>query len=89
MAEVAQRFVDSHPDAFDGDAVSYLRTVYCDPNLDVGVRIDAARAAAKFERPALGAVMVKDVSTPQSPEAAKTRIMELIAKGLGGVEIDG
>ena len=41
------------PGAFHGDPVEYLMTVYKDPSVAEATRIDAAKAAAPYIRPAL------------------------------------
>lgn len=56
--KAAEAIKGAIPDAFDGDAVSYLMTVYKNPSNDMHVRIDAAKAAAPYERPRLAAVEV-------------------------------
>lgn len=42
--------------AFDGDAHALLMTVYKDPIHEWPIRIDAAKAAIRFEKPALANV---------------------------------
>lgn len=44
------------PEAFTGDAHALLMTVYKDPSQEMSLRIDAAKAAIKFEKPALSSV---------------------------------
>jgi hypothetical protein len=41
-----------------GDALGFLRAVYNNESLPLGVRLDAARTAIKYETPALSAVAV-------------------------------
>ena len=41
---------------FDGDALAYLMSVYKDPLKPENLRIDAAKAAIRYERPALAPV---------------------------------
>jgi hypothetical protein len=60
--KVVQQFQIDHPDAFPGDAVSLLQCIYRDAALPLEVRIDAAKAVARFERPQLAAVMTNDAS---------------------------
>ena len=43
-------------DAFEGDAHALLMSVYKNPAHDWNLRIDAAKAAIRYERPALSAV---------------------------------
>jgi hypothetical protein len=51
MKAVVQEFSATVPDAFAGDAVAFLQTVYKDPRIPLHVRLDAAAKAARFERP--------------------------------------
>jgi hypothetical protein len=62
VAKVVKQFQIDHPDAFQGDAVSLMQCVYRDASLPLDVRIDAAKAVARFERPQLAAVMTSDAS---------------------------
>jgi hypothetical protein len=80
--QVVAQFQVDHPDAFPGDAVSLLQCVYKNPDLPLEVRIDAASKACRFERPALAATLVRDM-TPASatPGAIDARITELLLKG--------
>ena len=55
MKVVADEFADAVPDAFAGDGVAFLQTVYKDPKLPLSTRLDAASKAARFERPMLSA----------------------------------
>jgi len=50
MKAVVQEFSATVPDAFAGDAVAFLQTVYKDPIIPLRVRLDAAAKAARFER---------------------------------------
>ena len=61
MRELVSRFEIQHPDAFPGDAVSLLQCIYRDQSLPLDVRIDAAGKAARFERPTLAAVAVREM----------------------------
>lgn len=56
VAEAAGALHSAIPDAFRGDAHTLLMTVYKDPSKDMALRIDAAKAAIRFEKPALSAV---------------------------------
>ena len=53
MKAVAEEFAEMVPDAFAGDGVALLQTIYKDPKLPLGIRMDAAAKAARFERPML------------------------------------
>lgn len=51
-------------ECFDGDAHALLMTVYKNKALELPLRVDAAKAAIRYEKPALAAVEVKaDVNT--------------------------
>ena len=43
-------------EAFDGDAHMFLILIYKNPGLPLNLRVDAAKAAIRFEKPALTAV---------------------------------
>jgi hypothetical protein len=60
--QIVQQFQINHPDAFPGDAVSLMQCIYRDASLPLEIRLDAASKAARFERPALAAVMTNDAS---------------------------
>lgn len=62
-------------DVFDGDAHALLMCVYKDGQRPIDIRIEAAKAAVKYEKPALQAVTLEgDVTQrfvsqkPMSPE---------------------
>ena len=55
IAQVAERV----PDAFKGDAHALLISVYTDPAFDMPLRMDAAKAAIRFEKPALASQTIK------------------------------
>jgi len=55
-AEVAKQIADAIPGAFAGDAHALLVAVYKDPSLEWPMRIDAAKAAVRYEKPALASV---------------------------------
>lgn len=44
------------PNSFDGDSHALLQLVYRDPRLDWPLRLDAAKAAIRFEKPSLAAI---------------------------------
>ena len=54
------------PKAFEGDAHAFLVAVYKDPSHPYELRIDAAKAAVRYEKPALATSSV----TIQNPLAA-------------------
>lgn len=47
------------PDAFTGDAHAYLMAVYKDPRNETALRVDAAKAAIRYEKPALSSVQAQ------------------------------
>ena len=55
-AESAALLSEIIPDAFDGDGHAYLMSIYKNPKYDTPTRIDAAKAAIRYEKPALAAV---------------------------------
>ncbi len=88
---VIERFETETPEAFQGNALALLQMVYRTQTLPLEVRIDAASKAIRFETPALGATLVRDVTPPASPAELDRRITELLQKGLRGAVtvIDG
>jgi hypothetical protein len=81
-AAVVAKIGEILPDAFEGDGVALLQVVYRDPSHPLALRLDAAYKAARYERPALAATLVKgelaDV-TRLPPADRKRRIAELLA----------
>ena len=63
---VVAQFEATTPNVFEGGALALMQLIYRDPSQDMGLRLDAAKSAAKFERPVLSAVALQ-----QTP---KTRI---------------
>jgi hypothetical protein len=41
---------------FEGDGVAFLQTIYKNPKMPIEMRVDCAKNAARFERPALSSV---------------------------------
>jgi hypothetical protein len=56
LAELAEKATALIAEPFDGDAQAFLMFVYKDPSKDMHLRIDAAKAAIRYEKPALQAV---------------------------------
>ena len=56
MKEMAAQIGKAVGGAFEGDALAYLMSVYKDPSKPENLRIDAAKAAIRYERPALAPV---------------------------------
>jgi hypothetical protein len=59
MKAVEKEFAEKVPEAFAGDGVAFLQTVYKDPRQSLNVRMDAAAKAARFERPMLASTNVR------------------------------
>lgn len=61
---------------FEGDAHALLMLIYKDKTRDIELRIDAAKAAIRFEKPALGHIESKNEHTvryvARVPSKAKT-----------------
>jgi hypothetical protein len=60
------------PDAFIGDAHTLLMTIYKNPTFDMAVRLDAAKAAAPYEKPKLASTEFK--GDPDKPVQHKFTI---------------
>jgi hypothetical protein len=76
LAAAAEQMVDalgSH--AFAGDALALLQLVYRDGRQPIELRLDAARAAAPYERPRLSA-MTASVETGLTLEQLVLRSLE-------------
>ena len=56
MKEMAAQIEKAVGGAFEGDALAYLMSIYKDPTMPENLRIDAAKAAIRYERPALAPV---------------------------------
>jgi hypothetical protein len=56
MKELAAQIGKAVGSAFEGDALAYLMSIYKDPSKPENLRIDAAKAAIRYERPALAPV---------------------------------
>jgi hypothetical protein len=54
LLDNAKEIIGSEP--FDGDAHAFLILTYKDKSLPLNLRLDAAKAAIRFEKPALTAV---------------------------------
>lgn len=78
-----------HAPDFHGDALEYLQAAYRGEITPDPLRMQAAAQALKFERPALAAVMTKNVDTapPSTSAALDKQIMDLLRRGLGNVKV--
>jgi hypothetical protein len=73
MQVVAEKLKQAVPDAFEGDGVAYMQSVYRDPSFPQELRLDAAAKAARFERPTLAAIAM------QQPPRARLDLSVLTA----------
>src|SRR5690349_18764036 len=85
-AEMASRLAEAtdyvpapEPEFFRGDAHSLLRLVYRDPRFPMETRIDCAKAAIRFERPALTAAHVAHSTAPSRQVLAQMTTDQLRA----------
>lgn len=65
----AAQIAEALPGAFDGDAHALLMLVYKDPAHEWPLRIDAAKAAIRFEKPALANTTIDADITHRHEEA--------------------
>ena len=56
IQEKAKKLEALVPGAFEGDAHALLMAVYKDPAHELTLRVDAAKAAIRYEKPALSSV---------------------------------
>ena len=66
VEEAATTLATIIPGAFQGDAHAYMMAIYKDPSLPVELRLDAAKAAARYEKPALSSVTANITHKPAS-----------------------
>jgi hypothetical protein len=78
-AETIGQAVDG---AFEGDAHAFLMAVYKDPGKPDDVRLDAAKAAIRYEKPALAAVAHSGRLTVD-PSTATDEQLAAVAFGQG------
>lgn len=62
--QTAKALAASIPDAFTGDAHALLMAVYKDPAQPIELRVDAAKAAVRYEKPALSSVTATHTHLP-------------------------
>lgn len=88
-AAIVAEVMGKRPPDFEGDALEYLQAAYRGEITPDPLRMQAAAQALKFERPALAAVMTKNVDTapPSTSAALDEQIMALLRKGLGNVAV--
>jgi hypothetical protein len=56
MQEAAAALADVLPDAFQGDAHALLMSIYKNTDKPIELRLDAAKAAIRYEKPALASI---------------------------------
>jgi hypothetical protein len=56
MQRAAETISETVENAFDGDSHALLMTVYKDPKQEWPIRLDAAKAAIRYEKPSLASV---------------------------------
>lgn len=78
LAQVVEQLVDQIPDRFRGDAHEFLRVTYSDPRLPLDIRLDAAKAAIRFEKPSLTASHVEVSHTPKQRTLQQLSTVQLI-----------
>lgn len=86
MKVVADEFAEAVPDAFAGDGVAFLQTVYKDPKLPLSTRLDAAAKAARFERPMLSATNMRVIRSIEDLSEEELMVLAgMEGKGEGDV----
>lgn len=66
------------PGLFEGDAHAFLMAVYKNPNLDTRTRLEAARVAVSYEKPALSRVEQKTDLTMHDKRTVEEQKAELV-----------
>jgi hypothetical protein len=91
LGEVIEQVKASLACAFDGDAHALLIHVYRDPNVPLSIRLDAAKAALRYEKPALAAIdhcgsktVTLDMPAYSDLEVAR-RLAFLLARGAAAI----
>ena len=73
-------------DAFTGDAHALLMQIYKDPNQPIELRLDAAKAAIRYEKPALAAVEVNATIKRDANDLTDAELEQLIVGSPEGQE---
>jgi hypothetical protein len=69
--------------AFEGDAHSLLIAIYKDGSMPIGLRLDAAKAAVRYEKPTLAAVQHSSkLDTRPASELTDDELAAIAAGGL-------
>lgn len=87
--EAAARLTEAIPEAFRGDAHALLMVVYKDTSLPLPLRVDAAKAALRYEKPALSSVTATIHHQPSAAlhdDDLARRIAQLESETAGGPE---
>lgn len=89
-AEAVARVEEKLQGAFEGDAHALLVAVYKDGDLPLPVRIDAAKAAIRYEKPALAPqdAAAKDPSQKALPERLKEYAREEAIEASAGKVVE-
>jgi len=82
MAAAAQAIAAAIPGAFEGDAHALLVAIYKNPKQPIELRLDAAKAAIRFEKPALASTTV-DASLRRSPADFTDAELAILVAGEG------
>jgi hypothetical protein len=83
LRDLERTLVDVIPDAFKGDAHALLMMIYKDPAQPIELRLDAAKAAVRYEKPALASTTV-DASVRRSISDFSDAELAALAGALGG-----
>jgi hypothetical protein len=73
MEKAAKLIQQIVPDAFEGDAHALLMAVYKDPAQPLPVRVDAAKAAIRYEKAPLAAILPNEPAGPVPAPAESPR----------------
>ena len=88
-AEDAAAHLNAAPSAFKGDEHALLMAVYKDTSLELPLRVDAAKAALRYEKPALSSVTATIHHQPSAAlhdDDLARRIAQLESETAGGPE---
>jgi hypothetical protein len=77
-AERAEILHDALPEAFQGDAHALLMAAYKDPALPMDLRVDAAKAAVRYEKPALSSVDMRAAVRRDVREMSEEELLAVI-----------
>jgi hypothetical protein len=66
------------PGVFEGDAHALLMAAYKDPALPMDLRVDAAKAAVRYEKPALSSVDMRAAVRRDVREMSEEELLAVI-----------